>query len=369
MKLLVISTAPILNTVEGLVGYAPMVAELDLWFKKPKQVTILAPTRYEGALLTKPFARQDIEVVSVPSLHFGSISGFIRAIWGVSITKIKLLVAMSKADHIHLRCPGNTSMLGCYMQILFPSKSKTAKYAGNWSPKAKQPLSYRYQKWLLSNTFLTRKMKVLVYGNWPGQSKNILPFFTASYWESDKIPVNSRVYSSAIKMVYLGTISANKRVEYAIELCGQLADKNVDITLDIYGDGSQRETLKKMIDQTKLNDRVSLKGNQPAEIVAGALQEAHFLILPSRSEGWPKAVAEAMFWGAIPLASPVSCVPWMLDEGKRGMLLNFKNDAETLVAMLSRPRRLANMANEAAQWSRQYTMDAFEVEIDKLLYS
>jgi len=109
--------------------------------------------------------------------------------------------AMYQADHIHLRCPGNIGLLGCVVQILFPFKLKTAKYAGNWDPKAKQPWSYRFQKWLLSNSFLTRNMKVLVYGEWEGSSKNIHPFFTATYWESEKAPLKPLNFANSIRFV------------------------------------------------------------------------------------------------------------------------------------------------------------------------
>lgn len=367
MKLLVVSTAPILTSDDVKTAYAPMVAELDLWFEKPEAITILAPTQYSKPLLTAAFKRQDIKVISVPSLYFGSLTGLLKSIMGVSLTKLKLLFAMAAADHIHIRCPGNTSLLACWLQMLFPWKNKTAKYAGNWSADSKQPFSYKMQKWLLSNTFLTRKMKVMVYGDWPKQTGNIKPFFTATYWEEDKKQIITRDYSRQIKMAYLGTLSANKRVDYAIDLTGQLIEKGIDISLDIYGDGIEAESLQNQIGEKNLTDRISLKGNQPANLVAQALQQAHFLILPSKSEGWPKAVAEAMFWGAIPLASPVSCVPWMLDEGKRGLLLDFKTDADTLEAMLSRPRRLERMANSAIDWSRVYTMDKFRDEIHKLL--
>lgn len=367
MRLLVVSTAPILTSDKVKTAYAPMVAELDLWFEKPESVTILAPTSYSKPFLTKAFKRQDIKIISVPALYFGSIPGLLKSLWGISVTKIKLLIAMAKADHIHIRCPGNTSLFACWMQIFFPRKTKTAKYAGNWSPKAKQPFSYRVQKWLLRNRILTYNMQALVYGEWPHQTRNIKPFFTATYWEADKQPLVTRDYSGPVKLVYLGTLSANKRVDYAIDLLSQLVKKGIDISFDIYGDGAESESLKSQAEQLGLKDRVSMMGNRAASDVAVALKEAHFLILPSKSEGWPKAVAEAMFWGAIPLASPVSCVPWMLDEGKRGMLLDFESDAATLEAMLSRPRRLERMGKAASQWSRQYTMDKFREEIHKLL--
>ncbi len=367
MKLLVVSSAPILKKEDNLVAYAPMVAELDLWFEKADEVTILAPTKYSKKLLTKAFVRQDIKIKSVPALYFGSFKGIISAFWGIPITKIKLLTAMARADHIHLRCPGTTSLFGCWIQLLFPFKTKTAKYAGNWSPKAQQPLSYRIQKWLLSNTWLTRNMQVLVYGKWPNQSYNIKAFFTATYWEKDKEPLIERDYKGPLKMVYLGTLSVNKRVDYAISLIRELRDLGIDISLDIYGEGAQRSALETQIERLDIKNEVVLQGNQPSEVVKEALKKAHFAVLPSQSEGWPKAIAEAMFWGAIPLASPVSCVPWMLDNGKRGMLLDFETDSETIAAMLSRPKRLANMAQNAASWSRDYTMDSFKTEIHKLM--
>jgi hypothetical protein len=44
------------------------------------------------------------------------------------------------------------------------------------------------------------------------------------------------------------------------------------------------------------------------------------VLLPSNSEGWPKAIAEGMFWGCVQLQTAVSCVPYMLDYGKEGLL-------------------------------------------------
>ena len=61
------------------------------------------------------------------------------------------------------------------------------------------------------------------------------------------------------------------------------------------------------------------------------------MILPSQSEGWPKAIAEGMFWGCVPIATPVSCVPFMLDYGERGVLLqmNLEQDVQQLKRLLN----------------------------------
>src|SRR5690606_25435867 len=128
------------------------------------------------------------------------------SLFKLPVILFKIFKACQKTDHIHLRCPGNIGLLGCLVQIFFPKTPKTAKYAGNWDPKAKQPLSYKLQKWLLNNTFLTRNMQVLVYGNWENQTKNIKPFFTATYTDSEIEKPLERDYSGHLQCVFVGSL-------------------------------------------------------------------------------------------------------------------------------------------------------------------
>jgi glycosyltransferase involved in cell wall biosynthesis len=277
---------------------------------------------------------------------------------------------MKQADHIHLRCPGNMGLLGCLVQIFFPKTPKTAKYAGNWDPKAKQPWSYNLQKWILSNTFLTQNMQVLVYGQWPNQSRNIKAFFTATYHDNEKEALFVRDYTKPWHFCYVGSMSKGKRPQLAFQLVHQLRQNGIEASLHFYGDGKLKSALQNHIKAHNAEQWAFMHGNQPKENVKKTLKYSHFLILPSQSEGWPKVVAEAMFWGCIPIVTPISCVPWMLDNGNRGILIdaeNIENSVEKLIALKSTPKQLENLSSNAAQWSRQYTLDKFELEIKKLL--
>ena len=46
----------------------------------------------------------------------------------IPVICIQIFKGMLWADHIHLRCPGNIALLGCFIQILFPFKPKTIIY-------------------------------------------------------------------------------------------------------------------------------------------------------------------------------------------------------------------------------------------------
>jgi glycosyltransferase involved in cell wall biosynthesis len=276
---------------------------------------------------------------------------------------------MKNADHIHLRCPGNMGLIGCIVQILFPKKTKTAKYAGNWNPKSNQPYTYKIQKWILSNTFLTRNMKVLVYGDWENQSKNIKPFFTATYSEHEKENIQKTSFSDTIEFIFVGSLVSGKNPLYAIKVVHKLIKKGYQASLNVYGEGSERSYLESYIKTNNLENFIVLHGNQNSEIVKKAYQKSHFVILPSKSEGWPKAIAEGMFWGCVPVASKVSCVPFMLDYGNRGILLHMDldKDVSQIINVAENENTFFAKSKLSAEWSQNYTTDFFETEIKKLL--
>lgn len=360
------------KVLDNYFGYEPYVREMNIWIKNVSEVLIVAPLHNSPKTPIQEFYQHDkITFVSVKNFD---ITNFKRAIVSiVVIPKIvwKIYKTMKQADHIHLRCPGNIGLLGCFVQILFPSKPKTAKYAGNWDPNSKQPFTYRLQKWILGNTVLTKNMKVLVYGEWNNSTENIKPFFTASYFDKDKIEVVPRDLKSTISFLFVGTLSNGKQPLYAIQLIEQLYLNGHNVKLSLYGDGSERAMIEAYISNNKLESIVFLKGNQNQETIKKAYIENHFVVLPSLSEGWPKVVAEGMFWGCLPIASKVSCVPNMLENGARGLLLNLNlnEDYISIVSILKLNNLYQDKVNKAMQWSRKYTLDAFENEIKLLLQS
>ncbi|TNJ45751.1 glycosyltransferase [Tamlana fucoidanivorans] len=355
---------------DGVSAYAPYVGEMNVWLKHVDKVVIVAPViETEPTAIDLHYKHDQITLKPISAIQFTSVSTAFISTLKVPYIFWRLMQVCFQADHVHLRCPGNIGLLGCLVQILFPKKTKTAKYAGNWDPKANQPLSYRFQKWLLSNTFLTRNMTVLVYGTWKGQTKNIKPFFTATYKKEERVISKVRDYTKALKFVFIGSLVAGKRPLLTIQIIEQLIKDGYDVSLEIFGDGILKDDLQAYIIEHNLTTRVKLLGNQSKPKVKEALKTAHFSILPSKSEGWPKAIAEAMFFGVVPIATPISCVPDMLDYGKRGVLIEgrLSGDVTILKKVLGAPQSLKDMSEAAFQWSQMFTLDYFESEIVKIL--
>ena len=291
MKFVVISSAPIVIINGKYYMYGPYQKEMKIWAKYAGKIQFCCPIWQEDrGLLIDEISFPISNTIELNEFDIKSFKKIHLALYYSILNFFIILKAIKSADHLHIRCPGNMALLACLAQLFYPKKIKTAKYAGNWDPKSVQPWSYRLQKWILSNAFLTKNMQVLVYGVWANQTKNIKPFFTATYAESDKKEVPIRGFLGRIRFLFVGMLSEGKQPLYAAELIRDLVSKAYNVQIDYFGDGEFRKEIEKFIINNNLNNRIILHGNQSKETVEKAYQESHFVILPSKSEGWPKVV-------------------------------------------------------------------------------
>lgn len=367
MTFLIVTSVPHVN--DGSIrSYLPYVREMNIWIRNAGKVIVLAPCCKDSEGLLLSYEHPEIELVSIPEIDIKNGWNLVRALFLMPLIVYRMLGAMRRADHIHLRCPGNIGLIGCVLQSFFPAKKKTAKYAGNWDPDASRPLTYRLQQKLLSNTRFCRNMTVLAYGNWKGATTNIRPSFTASYREHEIRPFLKAMDMRPFRFVYAGMLVPGKNPLYALRLVEAL-NRHFPCVLELFGDGPERTSLESYIASKGLGSIAKIRGNQAAGIVASAYQQAHFTLLPSTSEGWPKALAEGMFWGCVPLALPVSCIPEMLANGERGELLELQLDRDVakIRRLLADTTILETKARNAHAWSTQYTIEAFDNEIQEIL--
>ena len=369
MKFLIITHVKHKKRNDDYFAYEPYVKEMNIWLKHIDELEILAPIGNDSiSNIDLNYVHPSITFSRISEIQFTSVRHTLRSLFLIPSIVFAMYRACKRADHIHLRCPGNIGLIGCIVQILFPKKLKTAKYAGNWNPASKQPLSYRIQKKILSNVFWTKNMNALVYGNFGSQSNNIKSFFTASFHESDIISIQDRDYSKCLKFLFIGSLVDGKRPLLTLKIIENLRKKGIDASIDFYGEGMTLASLVDYVTANNLKHVVVFNGNQSRDTIKSALSKAHFLILPSKSEGWPKVVAEAMFFGAIPIATKISCVPFMLDYGNRGILIepNIELASATIIENLN-PAKLIELSQNAINWSQKYTFEEFEKSIKELL--
>lgn len=350
-------------------AYGPYVREMNLWISHVDRIMLLVPISNDTVPdpIDLPYLHPKIEVLEVPEFNVLGFKNLLDTLFKLPSLWSKTWSAMEKADHIHLRCPGNMGLLGAVVQIFFPKKKKSAKYAGNWDRKSSQPFTYRLQQHILSSTLLSKNIKVLVYGEWPGESTNIYSFFTASYSNKEITPLEEKypTHNQEIRLIFAGGLNEGKQPMISAIVAKILISKGYKVRMDFFGEGPERKNLEDFIAQNELQEVIFLHGNVPSQQLKSAFQQAHFLIFISQSEGWPKVVAEAMFWGCIPITTSVSCVPQMLDFGERGSLVNadLGQIGETLEKYIKDSDLFVQTSRKAAEWSRKFTLEKFGEEI------
>ncbi len=351
-----------------LYAYRPYVTEMNLWFTYFDAVRVVAPRSSANiSPLDAPYEHDNVTLVEIKSFDFKTFSHICAALLSVPITFLVILNEFRKQSHFHLRCPGNVGLLACLAQIFFPRKRKTAKYAGNWDAKSKQPRTYKWQRSILNSTFWSKNMQVLAYGEWPDNSENIVPFFTATYSETEAKGLVEARNQNTIEFIFVGSLTSGKNPFYALDLFESVQKRGVNCTMKFFGTGNLTEELTEAILQRKVGNCAVVGGVSKEELKA-AYQRAHFMLLPSDSEGWPKAVAEAMFWGCVPIVTPVSCVPQMLDYGARGILLTRNLQEDTLqINRLLQQETWQKSSDLAKSWSVSFTLEAFDKAIHSLI--
>jgi glycosyltransferase involved in cell wall biosynthesis len=117
------------------------------------------------------------------------------------------------------------------------------------------------------------------------------------------------------RIVHVGTFAAlYKSPDVLIEAAARCSAE-LDLELVMIGDGRHRGDLERLAERRGIAERVRFTGQLPSgEAVRRELDRAHLFVLPSRQEGMPRALIEAMARGLPCLASPVGGIPELLPQ-------------------------------------------------------
>ena len=144
-----------------------------------------------------------------------------------------------------------------------------------------------------------------------------------------------------LRIVAVGTLHEVKGQAHLVDACRILADQDVAFTCRMIGDGPDRDRLAERIESHGLSDRVQLAGRMTSDEVARALAEADVLVTPSvptrsgKREGIPVVLMEAMAAGLPVVASRLSGIPELVEDGVSGHLVP-PADPAALAAALER---------------------------------
>ena len=120
--------------------------------------------------------------------------------------------------------------------------------------------------------------------------------------------------------MFAGRLEAAKGADVVVETVIALRARGHDVRLDLVGDGPLRAELDERMGR-ELEGVAELHGWTRRVELERLLAVGHFFLLPSRSEGFPKVIAEALAFGCVPVANDVSSIGQVLAETGGGVAL------------------------------------------------
>lgn len=150
-----------------------------------------------------------------------------------------------------------------------------------------------------------------------------------------------------VRLCAIGRLSREKGHDILLEALALLPDDlKAGVDLTVVGDGPLRGALEALARRLGVADRVHWAGLQrePSRFLA----DADIFVLPSRFEGFPNALAEAMAAGRAVVAADCRSGPReLIEEGRTGLLVPV-DDSAALAAAIARLARDAGERHRLA---------------------
>mgnify|MGYP000471747660 CR=1 FL=1 len=366
-KFLVISDTAMSEENNEVYAFGPVVKELE-FLQFPDEITWIGFRKKKNESHIKVTDRR-IKTILLNSAGGQSIFDKLNILCNYPKYFFIILKEITEADKIHVRAPSNPAVIAMILSYFFPLKQFCFKYAGVWVGEAS--LFYKFQRSLL--TRLGNNSKITINGTWPNQPKNVYGFENPCLDTSDRalggVICESKHLTEKINYCFVGGMNTNKGVKKIIETLETLETDKLG-TFHFVGGGPLLEQI--IMRARKINHKTIFHGFLPKNQVLEIYKTCHFIILPSKSEGFPKVIGEAMNYGCVPLISKISCIDQYIHHKQNGFLIhpiNQKTITNILEASLCITNTTyRNMIKENYLLAKKFTYGYYEHQLVTKIY-
>ncbi len=164
------------------------------------------------------------------------------------------------------------------------------------------------------------------------------------------------------KILFVGRLVERKGVEYLIRATSLVASQ-MELKLDIVGDGDLKVELEKLADSLKLRGRINFAGRASDELLDEYYRNCDLFVLPAivdrkgDTEGLGMVLVEALSYGKPVVASAVGGIVDIVKDQETGILVPEKDEkalAQAMILLLKNPSLADKLASAGYQHIVEY---------------
>lgn len=123
-----------------------------------------------------------------------------------------------------------------------------------------------------------------------------------------------RIVGRPIRLLTVCRLISRKRIDLLIEAAARAKELNLDIQLNVAGEGNLMEPLRRLAGELKLADNVTFIGRVPAEQMPQIYRDNDIFVMSSMHEGMSNAMLEAMASGLPIITTPCEGVEELVGD-------------------------------------------------------
>ena len=176
----------------------------------------------------------------------------------------------------------------------------------------------------------------------------------------DNMPKEGSLLSKK-KLISVGRLSPEKGYMDLLKIFSILHKKYPDWTLDIVGDGNEKEKMDEYIKNNNLSKFVTLHGYQMKDYIDKLLNNSSIYLMTSYTESFGIVLIEAMSHGVPPIAfDSAEGANELIVDGENGYLIknrNFDEYVEKVEYLINDKQERKKMGIAGMQCAKMYTSD------------
>jgi phosphatidylinositol alpha-1,6-mannosyltransferase len=376
MRVTIASEQRFYRSTDGSIQTDSAVGSYEYW-KRYRQVfdsiVVLARVTHESTPLAAPAEGPGVSFHPLPEYF-----GFGQYIRSRRSLKEEVAKACAASDALIARAPGAISDLAI-TECIATQKPFGVYVVGDPAevfrrgvvnhplrPVLRRHTARNLRRWCREATSVAYVTKQYLQQRYPPASQFVTHFSDVHLPdEAFAQPRRPSVPPMPIRLISVAVLSQRyKGIDVLLEAIASLKQRNVPCSFDLVGDGAQRPELERKAVELGIRDSVTLAGHlSDARAIRNHLDRADLFILPSLTEGLPRALIEAMARGLPCVASSVGGVTELLSASDvvppgdpqklANKILDISRDPEHLARASATNLRIASeFSTEATQTRR-----------------